>query len=709
VITIEGLDLPVYRADGLGFPLYAHQLFVQHNWDSLETALLTAPTASGKTAAAFLPALLRGESVIAAYPTNALLRDQGEAIAALANSVGKSVRIVTPQEIAVPGRSEEIQVIPIDGPGLELGCEALRKRYKGELLNTLLTVSAAPKIVVTNPDVLYLLAAMRYRDSQSGVTRLARYSTLVVDEFHVYSGVELARLLYLIFLLRALGGQVSAGLRRCLLLSATPPDEVMRLLREVFPGLQEITPNCQLPGAFRQCGQRRIMHPVRFHVGLPDQSEQSDLPKRTLEFLTNSRALPNRDSLADKSRTLPLLILLNSVVDARRLEQLLLSNGWTTEELGALRGLMNQADRVWQGKNVVIGTSAAEVGIDFDARQLLFEAEESAAFVQRLSRAGRHAPAEAYLLDSPDAAGAARMRSALVGQGGVLSRPEFMAIVEAVFPSLEKYVKFCSTQYGIFAAASLTDYILDRVASDWGAASDVRDRVQMSLLQVEERYFNSWQASRPAGVPDVSQLHRQTRGYMRLAEEGKTAAFGWMKAYASHFPSFRSQVPQVEVIDKEEQSLGRYGRYRADLRTLAIWAKIGSNHHRESGELVIEVTGFRNEPQRYFVVLKQPHGWQKPWPPEGLFWVSASATDQDDNVPAVLIADSTAGAFPGPFPPGDDPMLALVVTRQQLSAAGFDWRLRAWPLSGRAGTAQTAESKLLLLGDACLVVRALAN
>jgi len=705
VTTIEGVDLPVYEIAGLTQSLYPHQLRTLRDWDSLTVVLLTAPTASGKTAAAFLPALIKGESVIAAYPTNALLRDQAEALASLAMLAGKSARIISPEEGLLPN-GEDVQIMPIDGPGLEHWRQAIGRKYKGEVLDTLLTVSAVPKVVVTNPDVLYLLAAMQYRESQSGVSRLAGYSTLIVDEFHLYSGVELARLLYLIFLLQTFGGKVGGGLRRCILLSATPPAEVVTLLTEVFAGLQEITPESTPSPEACLVGKRTIMHPIRFHVGLPISSGQADILRRTTGFLGSQRRALQDSRAALAPRSLPMLVFFNSVVAARRLEHLLLTDGWSTDEVGAVRGLMNQVGRAWQGKTVVIGTSAAEVGIDFDARQLVFEAEEGSAFIQRLSRAGRHAPAEVYLLDPP-ASGATRLRSELAARPDTISRADFSRIVDAVFPSMARYAEFCSNQYGIFAAASLTQHVLDRVASDWGAGAAIRDRVQTTLLQSEAQYFTQWQSRRLPGASDVERLHSQTRRYMRLAKEGKTAAYGWMSEYASHFPSFRSQVPQVEVLDSEEQSLGRDPRYRADLRTLAIWARLGVEPPTDSQGLAVQVAGFVTVPQRYCVVLRRPHGWDKEWPPEGLFWVSPHEDGNGRCVAARLIADSTGGAFPGSFPPGDEPMLALIGTRAQLGAGGLDWRLQAWPLRGQAGTADSAQSKLLLLGDGCLLVRGL--
>ena len=41
-------------------------------------------------------------------------------------------------------------------------------------------------------------------------------------------------------------------------------------------------------------------------------------------------------------------------------------------------------------KPIVVGTSAIEVGIDFDTSSLIFEADDSTSFLQRIGRGARH-------------------------------------------------------------------------------------------------------------------------------------------------------------------------------------------------------------------------------------------------------------------------------------------------------------------------------
>src|SRR2546426_10393253 len=117
--TIESQSLPRYVIPGIGVSLLAHQVVMESRWDDLQEVMLTAGTGTGKTLAAFLPALRRGESVISAYPTNALLRDQAESISRLATLCGKTAQILRPGDDQATEGPSDFEIIAIDGPALE--------------------------------------------------------------------------------------------------------------------------------------------------------------------------------------------------------------------------------------------------------------------------------------------------------------------------------------------------------------------------------------------------------------------------------------------------------------------------------------------------------------------------------------------------------------------------------------------------------------
>jgi CRISPR-associated helicase Cas3 len=710
---IESQRLPQYVVPGINIHLLPHQIAMESGWNEFREVVLTAGTGTGKTLAAFLPALRRGESVIAAYPTNALLQDQAESVARLAAFAGKTARILRPEDFPANPASEDVQIAPIDGPTLEAVRERVQAKRKGDVLDELLSVSARPKIILTNPDVLYLLAGMCYRDSPSAIARLSRYQTLVLDEFHLYSGLELARLLYLEYLLRFFSASTGLGLRLAML-SATPRPEVLSLIREIHPNLHQVSPDAAVPGHM-PVGSHTTVHPIRFRVELTesektsgDAEEGSGVVGWVARFLETKREDLRLIRNGCDARTVPALVFMNSVVQAVRLERALLAQGWTEGELGSVRGLMSQAERRWQEKTVVIATAAAEVGIDFDCRLLVLEGTELGSFIQRLGRAGRHAEAEVVLVGQPGSAGLMGLRDELSRLPSTLGRGDFLSLAAATFPLAGAHAEFASSWEGVFAATSLTEHILARVAKDYGADVSARTRVRDSLLVREKAYFADWQSGRGAGSSDVARIHAQVRRAMLRASEERSAAHGWIKVYSDNFPSFRTQTLQVTVLDQQEARRRREPTYRADLRTLARWARLGTNHvFVPNAGFRIEIHGYSDTIQRYCVLLHQPGDWPsaRTWPPEGLFWLGREADVKKRIIAATLVSQAAHGRFPGPFPPTNDPVLALVLPRSTLDSLGFDWRLQTWPLRRMAGTLSDAEPRVILLGDGCLLAR----
>lgn len=711
---VEPVVFPTYWIPGVEFPLLAHQAILAGRWDSWRASIVavTAGTGAGKTLAAFLPPLMRGESVLATYPTNALLRDQASAIQGIATRCGKRAAVLDPERDAAVGGVADLDVVPIDGPGLESVRQRQGLKRKGEALDLLLTVSSRPKVVVTNPDVLYLLAAMRYRESASALSRLSGYSTLVVDELHLYTGVELARLLYLVQVLSRFAGSIPRGLSRLVLLTATPTAEVLRLWEQVLGPIDVVAPDGQVehPGA----GSRRVTHETTLSIERPGAGDAaSDTVSRLSRFLLAEQELlrTSRASFSDE-RAVPAMVLLNSVVEARRLEAQLIATGWTDSEIGSVRGLMAQTDREWLGKTVVIATSAVEVGVDFDCRLLLFEATDLSSFVQRLGRAGRHAPARAILLDSARSRAPRALADELSGRGGCLARAELLDLAARVFPASSTWTEFAASWEGIFCSVSVTERILERVVRDFGATPDARGRVRASLLQFERRYFEGWQQRRVVGTPrgeDLVRLYEMVRRDVDRAMRGKSAAHPWIRMYLHAFPSFRTGGAEVEVLDREEEVRGRVPRYSADLRTLVRWARLGPACVPTAGGrgYLYEVVGYSPRPARYLLVITKPPGWQDVWPPPDLFCLVRQAGDDSAGVEACVISEGAGGRWPGPFPTSPDPILALVSSRAEVEALGLDWRMNTWPLRGSAGSAEEAESRLVVLGDSCLLVRSL--
>jgi len=229
--VVQPYQLPVIEHPASQRPLYPHQVAMWEEWDKHSTMLLAAKTGTGKTRAAMLPVLKRRRWAVAAYPTNELLRDQVRAVTKFAAEEGIKTLIWTPESWTASDRAERYGqadhiLVPVDGSLLDQWQEVMRCKNRGETLRRLLDPDK-PKIVFTNPDILFLILGLRYHAEPFEALR--RYETLIMDEFHLYQGVELAHALVMVALSRDFG-----IFPRLVLLSATPHPEVSALLEQAI-------------------------------------------------------------------------------------------------------------------------------------------------------------------------------------------------------------------------------------------------------------------------------------------------------------------------------------------------------------------------------------------------------------------------------------------------------------------------------------------
>lgn len=126
------------------------------------------------------------------------------------------------------------------------------KSYTWAALKYLLAADKPVKLILTNPDILFLLFALRYRAEP--LAALQAYRNLIIDEFHLYQGVEFAHALFMIHLARSMG-----MFERVVLLSATPPPDVREFLGRViepFAVGQNVSSSCHA------IGERTATHEV---------------------------------------------------------------------------------------------------------------------------------------------------------------------------------------------------------------------------------------------------------------------------------------------------------------------------------------------------------------------------------------------------------------------------------------------------------------
>jgi hypothetical protein len=535
--------------------LYHHQAVILDEWDRHDTFLLVTKTGTGKTIAAVLPLLLRscrtGEAsrALAVYPTNELIRDQVRSMADLARRIGLRPCILSP-ETREQVSGSDIVLAHIDADSLEQWARVLRVRHKSDALKYLLEADRPCKIVLTNPDTLFLILAMTF--NTEAVAALQAYKVLIMDEFHLYQGVELAHALFMIHLARQLG-----SFKRTILLTATPHPETLDTLRRV---LSPRMVDAQSVSARRVIGERKAVHGVDIQsvpVGPND-----DLVEKITEILCGLRP-----RLAELRREtpgggyVPALAVVNSVIDAMLLEDRLVETGlFDRDELAVIRGLTSRAIRPnsqsgMGGKTLAIGTSAIEVGIDFECDFLIFEAGEAASFMQRFGRVARHRDGKALVL-CPH-----RVHQEISGVGGEVDRAALEQRVYQWYPSLEARPWFASTLYGMVTIRAMGRSLLNRIRDDWRATPEQIEQAETFVDTALATYAQLLGAER--------ENRRAGRRFKRA--EGGLKEYKWIQSY-SRINSFRTSMPSERVHDWSEFDRRGHNydlaRYKVDVTTL---------------------------------------------------------------------------------------------------------------------------------------------
>lgn len=564
-MLIQEAKKPLHRHPRTKLPLLPHQCVLFDKWEHHQSFILATKTGSGKTAAVTLPVIHKTESAIFIYPTNALIQDQEQSIAHLIQQEGLKVKVLTPHNIHEKYGDEDYQLVRIDAAKLEEFRQALRVRKKGDALLRILQPDK-PKIILTNPDIVYLIFSLRYGDKSAElVGHFQAYPTAVFDEFHLYHGVELAHALFLIHL-----AQEFRGFQRIVLLSATPTPEVLPLINRALnnPLVIDMQSTCQYP----QVGERVISHHLEFICNYAGTDEVITIA----EYLHQKRSLLQkaRDSNTD-SNYVPCVVILNSVISAIRLEDSLVAMGWAREEIGVIRGLMAKEDRTIDNKLVVIGTSAIEVGIDFRTDLLLFLASDRTSFLQRLGRLGRHGPGTAVLF------GDSREHTAFTSFPDSLSKDQFEDHISLVYRERDAFPWFPETTGGILTVFAQVEAIREQVLRDHGTSETNKKQLSHWL---DNAILNF---GRKMGWEDkITKVNKQ------IAKFRYSSVVRWIPDYLK-YTSFRGSLPAITVYDYAEKRRGRSPKYQADLFALLKWGNLAGPYNSDTD--ITFINGFRTE------------------------------------------------------------------------------------------------------------------
>jgi len=502
---------------------------MEHQRQALNAAqvphlLVEAPTGGGKTwtaAAPLLDAADQGEGAFFVYPTNALADDQERSLCDLAGRAGSPAGIVQPDGTWSGPPSARILICRVHAGMLDDVQAELGGGYRGKQLSLLLQrLPPKPVWFVTNPDTLFLLATARYAGSVQILSRLKPCRTLVLDEFHLYRGATLVRALCLIVL-----AQYLLGVTRVRILSATLPAKIRRLLMQQF-SFERIEASPAAEG-------RVVQHAVKLEV---EVAETERATQRMAEIVTGQVDVLRSE--AQRNAGVPLVVLRQSVLGAIMLEDALAGQALRRDEIGIYRGLSSRSIRAIDGKTLVVGTSALEVGVDFDTTRLLFEAGSASSFSQRLGRVGRHRPGTARFFTS------SRVADALSRLGERTPRRHLTECVGAVLGNDDDLADFAFSPWGwatVKAALDALRSFATRYGSDELAVTANRAEADLAA-----RLFHSQ-------PPDLS------RFLIRAVRRALQNSIG-----------FRGNSGSVEVFDiRERDRRGdtELAKYEVDLAT----------------------------------------------------------------------------------------------------------------------------------------------
>ncbi|MEM0287276.1 MAG: type I-D CRISPR-associated helicase Cas3' [Nitrososphaerota archaeon] len=439
--------------------------------------LLDAPTSSGKTLAYLIRAIeARGisprfKTTIIVYPTNALMWDQAFSLYTLiTQKIGKKVNLTVESNEEIQWRTEDtnadVDLYVLNGETLAALSQESKSSEGKAMIEQLRRNQAEARIILTNPEILYYLFLYRFAKNEDLMDLVFRTKTpnlLVFDEFHLYHGYSLATITYTLAYMKKLFDQIIFG-------SATP----IELKSIIHEGYQSISATPSAEGDTVRYPMELDIEGAKGILGSDD--DISNIKRQVDKYYEASR---------DRTQTVKVLVILSSVMTCLRLQDVL--EEAYPNEVTAIHGLVppNSRPRNREFKPIVVGTSAIELGVDFDASSLIIEAHDSSTFIQRLGRGARHDSclAKAYIpeLYLPSV-------KEHVTEGAYVTPGKLHAYVRQSLPDLPSYADFpMSNQAAPILLAVLMNWVMERPAG--GGRLNSGQVVNQTTRYLEEDRF----------------------------------------------------------------------------------------------------------------------------------------------------------------------------------------------------------------------------
>lgn len=435
----------------------------------------TAMTGDGKSLAAYLPTLVKSDwRAFGMYPTIELSRDQERQFNGYCQDFKHNLKYDALWGAELGRLVEEY--------GFKRRGEVLKERFDNF------------QVLLSNPDIFNLVMNYSYSSNIFSAQELPysltiNFQTFIFDEFHIFQMPQIISAVTAMLYFRECTNR--PGAIKFLFSSATPDNTLIDMLDRL--GSQYLNYKI-IPGVYsdqKQENYRPVLHPTTLNVHqLGEKQSVEDWLQNNLQLIVDHwQQAKIKGSPAPKGA-----IIVNSVVVARRIVKMLKNfleypHGITIGENTGLADEERRAEAMSE-KQLIVGTSTIDVGVDFSISFLIFESLDAGTFLQRLGRLGRvkikEAPFGQYeahaLISGYTPWISAKLESGLaakgVTDGGEVDRPQTLRdVVQDAFPHQTNFIRYAK-RWGTLQAA----HVVATLESN-------KDKVYDSLATVlRERY-----------------------------------------------------------------------------------------------------------------------------------------------------------------------------------------------------------------------------
>lgn len=519
--TLSLRILPVYSAYHFhaqigSVRLLHHQV---ETWDALRDPAIdavfnVAMTGDGKSLAAYLPAFQESLHVIAMYPTNELALDQFSALDHYKRTLG----------LRLP-RYDTMSSARIS--------QLMREHDTQKRLEEVRKLLERNGILLTNPDLLHLMLSHQYgwdhQRKELAVTAGSSFDYFLFDEFHVFGVPQVISVMNMLGYLLANYHEKPAERKKFVFLSATPSNLLMEMLDRGGVRYKIIRGNY---ASLARQQYRCILQPCTLHFHEISQNASTEVWVK--EHVEDIRRFfqENKQSGAKAA------ILVYSVATARRLVDLLRRYFDPYGiKVGENTGLASREERQESyHKDILVGTSTVDIGVDFHINYLIFEATSAGSFLQRFGRLGRHEGFARYEAHALLPRFVVERLAKKYDAGQEIEREQFNEGIREAFPDEQEFAHY-TQRWGVVQAAQVLAELKSQEKRDATAA------LAQAVQDQYERFY---------GRADKPVMPKALKKYWALKTPGHAPEI------IAELSSFRGQSPLSCAIWDTDGTLKTY-------------------------------------------------------------------------------------------------------------------------------------------------------